>query len=134
GGEKVHQLQFGWKMLVDVDARTTKKMQLLIKLYKISPAFMIHHSFWNQANPKAGGMDTDAILNIFTQSGELIPSYFFPSLSGNADIETTGMKLTHMLFIAPNPPRGKGRCHGITDGFLYGCEGFVCSIRPAIGI
>src|SRR5690606_445626 len=99
-----------------------------IKLFKTGTSFMIYFCRRNQSYFKSVFVDTDAVFNIFAQTGKDESSNFFVNFSGNTHVKATWMELSDMLFIAPNAACCKWRCHGVADGFLHRRKTFVCCI------
>src|SRR5690606_6487821 len=109
-------------MFININACSSEKMQLLVKLHKIGSTFVIDHSIWYQRCLKTCLLDTDAVFDILSQSRQQKTTYSLPNLPGNAHIKASGMKNTDMLFISADSTCCKRRCHGIADRFLYRCK------------
>ena len=94
-------------MFINIDPRPAKEMQLLIKLYKAGAPLMVHLRCRDQADPKSGLMNPDAVLYILSQSGQDKTANAFPYLPGDSHIEASGMELSDVFLVAPNATSGK---------------------------
>ena len=126
----------GWKKLINVNARPAEKVQLLIKLVKTSAPLMIDFCFGDQANLKTHFMDTDAILNIFTQAGNDKASCLFPNLPRDPHIKATWMELPDTLFITayctPDDARIFVSSSPHSRRFLDAVDTIFCAVRSTI--
>src|SRR5690606_4353578 len=68
-------------------------------------------------------------LDVLRSTRQLKTSCFFPNLPGYSHIETSRMKNSHVVFVAPNSAGCKGTSHGIANCFLNGRERFMRCIR-----
>lgn len=77
----MHQFQFCREMFVNIDPCPPKKVELLVKLLKAGSSLVKNLGGRNQADFKAAFVDTDAVLDVFAQTGEDKASYLFPNFS-----------------------------------------------------
>src|SRR5690606_7269849 len=130
----MHRLQFRREVLVDVDARAPKKMELPVKLPEGGPPLMVHYRIGNQPDAKSRGLYTDREFDILPQPRQDKALRSLPYGPRNTHIKATGMKLPDVLLVATNSAGGEWRSHRIADGFLHGRKGLVGCVRPSIRI
>src|SRR5690606_41557215 len=79
---------------ININACSSEKMQLLVKLHKIGSTFVIDHSIWYQRCLKTCLLDTDAVFDILSQSRQQKTTYSLPNLPG--DRKSTRLNSSHV--------------------------------------
>lgn len=118
----------------DIDAGPAEEMELAIELSEISTAFVVDVSFFNEPGFKTQLNNADTEFNVFAHPRDKVAAGLLEHFSGNAHVETAGMKSTHAPFAAPDASRRKQGSHGVADGFLYGSKVGVGTVGTTVGV
>src|SRR5690606_8912786 len=114
----MHEFNFIWIQLGNVNTTFTKTIDLFKKLSEITPPLVIDKSLCYKSHAEALTYHSYAEFNIFRPASYLKPSGLFPHASRNAHLETSGVKLANMHLTSANSSGRKHARHGITYGFL----------------
>ncbi|OAV71288.1 hypothetical protein Barb7_03199 [Bacteroidales bacterium Barb7] len=105
-----------------IDTRNPRIIYLLIELFPVGAAFMIHPSGREEADFIPCLADADAKINILPETHLGKAPKFLKHTSPYAHIEAAGIEFIQLLFSPPDASRCKERSHGVIDGFLNVCE------------
>ena len=112
-----------------VNSRSSKIINLLIKLDQISPSLVIDKSIGYEYGLEACSDDPDTEFKIFSHIWNTITPCFLKYLFSNAHIETSRMVWPNLVITSPDTSSSQKRGHGMTDSSLKWSERIKSSIR-----